>query len=369
MTVNRNITQLSSTSLGEIFFLDGANVTLNGNIVWTNLANAFLLPSAASATVGGSGALDITFNGANSYFGCYSYAVYPPTNTLTGTGTLALRTAGNIVDMSLNLFTLSRTGTVYDAGGMFRIHGGRCMVISGSGALLAMRSGTTLYVARDNTYSAYSYLRVRNGGSLALAGTLLQGNAVGDPYVLHFSDDKTAATLSVAAGTTNAMVGVATNATLSVRLGTNAAVVTGAGSMLTLSNAVLNVAMTNSALWGWSSQGTLGIGTNVQLEALSLDHGFHVNVETEPFSLHELAFTANNSTLVLTNSIGNTKRALYVKTLDLSALSPGSTVDLQGFSGAERVYYSNLINPNGATFVTPAEWVAIPSVGTVLSVN
>ena len=162
------------------------------------------------------------------------------------------------------------------------------------------------------------------------------------------------------------MTGLATNQTLSVRLGTNAAVSAGAGSMLTLSNAALSVTMTNSTLWGWASQGALVIGTNVQMEALSLDHGNHVNVANEPFAIHNLAFTADNSTLVLTNSVGTTKRALYVKTLDLSALPPGTTVDLQGFSGAERIYYSTVINPHGVLFKTAGEWVQIPAEGTMV---
>ena len=137
-------------------------------------------------------------------------------------------------------------------------------------------------------------------------------------------------------------------------------------SVLSVSNAVLHVAMTNSALWGWSSQGTLAIGTNVQMEALALDQGSHVNVANEPFSIHNLTFTADNTTLVLTNSVGSGKRALYVKTLDLSALSPGASVDLQGFSGAERIYYSTVINPHGVLFKTAGEWVQIPAEGTMV---
>ena len=69
---------------------------------------------------------------------------------------------------------------------------------------------------------------------------------------------------------------------------------------------------------------------------------------------------------VLTNSVGSGKRALYVKTRDLSALSPGTTVDLQGFSGAERDYYSTVINPHGVTIVVPGEWVQIPAEGTMV---
>lgn len=135
--------------------------------------------------------------------------------------------------------------------------------------------------------------------------------------------------------------------------------------MVTLSNAVFHVAMTNSARWGWANEGTIMIGTNVQFEALSTDHGAHVNINTEPFSIRQLAFDTAGSTLTLTNSVSSSRKALYVKTLDLSAV-PGGTLNLQGFSGAERVYYSILVNPNNVTFATPAEWVAIPSEGTMV---
>ena len=365
LAFNRNFGQLSTNTLGDVYFMNGANITLDGNLVVTNASGAFYLANNAIVTVSGRGVVDLKFNSPTSYFGGHSWTVQPTAMTLTGTGTLVIRTDGNTVYMNPGLFTLSRTGTVYDAGGTFRIEGGRSMIIGGTGGYFTMGAGTTLHIEPPGSSS---YVRIRNGGSLSLAGARVEGNAVGDPYALHFSDDKTAANLILSAGTTNAMAGMATNQTLSVRLGTNAVVVAGTGSMLTLSDAVLHVAMTNSAAWGWSAQGTLGIGANVQLEALSLDHGYHVNVAAEPFSINSLAFTADNATLTLANSAGNAKRALYVRTLNLGALSPGSTVDLQGFSGAERVYYSNLINPKGVTFVTPAEWVAIPSVGTMLTV-
>ncbi|MEI6167929.1 MAG: hypothetical protein WCS52_12100 [bacterium] len=367
LTCNRTLIQTDPPNMGSIYFMDGANVTMNGDMVWTNVQRAFhVQTSGASAVVGGAGVVDITFNNVASSFGGKDNS-QTGTNLLAGTGRLFLRTAGNTVDQYFNLFILSRTGAVSGAGGMYRINYGRSMLISGVNGCFAMGAGTTLHVARDVTYTSHSYLRIHNGGTLSMSGARMEGYAAdSDPYAFHFSDDQSAATFDIVANTTNTVTGAALDQTLKMRLGTNAVVNVGANSMMTLSNAVLHVAMTNSAQWGWAAQGTLAIGTNVQMEALSTDHGYNVSVADEPFSINRLAFVSDNSTLTLTNSVGAGKKALYVKNLDLSALSPGATVNLQGFSGAERVFYSNLLNPNNATFVTPAEWVLIPSEATMI---
>jgi hypothetical protein len=367
LTCNRALSQTDGSNMGSLYFMNEADVTMNGDMVWTNVQRSFFVQTAdASATVGGSGTVDITFNNVASSFGGKDNT-QTGTNTLAGTGRLYLRTAGNAVDQYFNLFILSRTGTVSGAGGVYRINYGRSMLISGMNGCFTMGAGTILHVARDATYTGHSYLRVHNGGTLSLSGARMEGYAADpDPYAFHFSDDQSAATFDIVANTTNTVTGAALDQTLKMRLGTNAAVNAGANSMMILSNAVLHVAMTNSAQWGWSSQGILAIGTNVQMEALSTDHGYNVSVADEPFSINRLAFVSDNSTLTLTNSVGAGKKALYVKNLDLSALSPGATVNLQGFSGAERVFYSNLLNPNNATFVAPAEWVLIPSEATMI---
>lgn len=366
LTFNRDIVP-AGAQLGPLLLAAGANLTLNGNIVWTNVGSAYYADSDTATTVMGRGNIDIQFNTSPSYFGGPSYTTQG-SHTLGGAGQLILRSSGNRVDLHFTQFTLARSAFLNDNGGSFYVIKGCSMVITSSTGCLTLASGTTLHVARDVTYGSYSYVRIRGGGALNLSGAGVEGNASGDPYALHLSDDGSGATLALTAGTTNTFAGVQTNQTLSLRLGTNAVVSAGAASALLLHDAVLHVAMTNPAQWGWSSQGTLIIGSNVQMEALSTDHGKHVEINSEPFMVARLAFTAPNSTLVLANSAGGSRRALYVKTLDLSAL-PGGTLDLQGMAGAERVYYANLINPNGVSFVTPSEWIQIPQSASLLLVN
>jgi len=368
--VNRSLAQSATSAyLGVVRFMDGANITANGNMVWTNVQTAFVVESGASATVGGTGVVDITFNNANAYFAGYSWASSAAL-TLGGAGRLALRAPGMLVNVMCNTFTLSRAASMFGSGGTLGILSGRKALITGVGSSLTMETNTTLRVLRINSWDNTSFVRVHGGGSLKLDGARVEGYAPGaDPYALHLSDDGSAASLILAAGMSNTIAGMQSSQKLSVRLGSGAAVDVGAGSVLNLQQAALHVAITNPACWGWSTNGTLAIGAEATVEALNNDLGPRVNLKTLPFVIDRLSFTATNATLTLAettdNDGGGPDRALYVRILDLSALQ-GGTVDLDGFSGAERIYYGTLINPNGVSFVTPGEWIQVRPLGTVI---
>lgn len=361
LTLGRNVIH-TDASMGPFYLFDGANITMNGNLLCTNAGGVFFNASDCAAMMGGSGTIDYTFSSATSYVGGYPYNGRRGTNTLYGSGQMILRTMGNVVENHFTLFVLARACYVNDNGGSFRVNGGSSMIISNSTGVLTMAAGTRLLAGASDS----SRLRIRSGGSIVLNGTVMEGyNSGADRYSFSFSDDNTPAGWTLSAGTTNTLVGLAANQTAWTRLGTNASVTVGAAAQLSVSNAVLHVVMTNSAQWGWSREGTLVIGSNVVMDALSTDHGNHVDVNSEPFSIKRLAFDTPNSTLTLTNSAGGTRRALYVQRLDLGAV-PGGTLNLQGFSGAERLYYSTLSNPNNVTFVTPAEWIQVPAEGTMV---
>lgn len=362
LTNNRNFVQ-TDANLGEFNVLDAANLTMNGSITCTNAGSYFYSATDTPSQVGGSGSIDISFvAGQTNYLGGGAWNVRRGMMTLYGSGQLILRTQNSVVDNHFSSLVLARATYVNDAGGKFRINNGVTAVLSNNTGILTLAQGTRVQAGANDA----SRLRIRAGAGVVLNGAAMEGySTASDHYAFNFSDDNSAATLVLSAGTTNTLAGLASSQMCWARLGTNAVASVGVSSVFSVSNAVLHVTMTNSSQWGWSSQGTVKFGSNVVMEALGTDHSYHVDINNEPFSINRLAFDTANTTLTLTNSVGSTKRALYVKTLDLSAM-PGGTLDLQGFSGAERIYYANLVNPNNVTFVTPAEWVMIPVQGTMV---
>jgi len=110
---------------------------------------------------------------------------------------------------------------------------------------------------------------------------------------------------------------------------------------------------------GWQFEGTLIIGTNMTMTALSKDNGASFNKSLEPNYTGTLKILKEADIFTLNEfviSVSESQTCLYVGTLDFSDIPFDSTSVLSGCDGDAKVYYVNIINPNNVVF-DDTKWV------------
>jgi len=374
LTVNSPIDH-GATANNRSYFMDGANVTLNGTYsVPSGNPRVFMVEdSSATATVGGTNSITIRSStpGTTRFTGGGDDD-NGGTITIGGTGSLTLENASSgVIKTRADTLNIQRDTTLVGtgSGGYMMIENG-VINFSGSGNTFTMSTNSQLYLnAGQKTFT------IDDGAEIKLAGAKIRGNSSGNnpKWNIKVGEDS-AATLALTANTSNRLYrsGHATR-DMYFLVSTNATVSAGSGSVLQLDNARIGVATTNGNNWGLKSAGTINIGSNSYFEALSTDRGTNAVISQQPFYLNELAFNlSGDSTLTLWNDghLDNDQdatndAALYVTTLDLSAVPGGNTLTLAGDGIASpKLYYQNISNPNSVTLSPSGDWLeVVPPVG------
>ena len=120
------------------------------------------------------------------------------------------------------------------------------------------------------------------------------------------------------------------------------------------------------ATWGFTTDGTICIASNVTFSALSRDTGIHHDYSSDPYTIRCLSLRSAQPTLtLLTNTVVSgsaptTNSVLYVRTLDLDQLAAETPPVLRdctnGLAWPARVYYLKLINTH-QVFVDDSRWI------------
>ena len=365
----------SASANNRSYFMDGANVTLNGTYsVPSGNPRVFMVENAsATATVGGTNSITIRSSTANTTrFTGGGDDDNGGTITIGGSGTLTLENAGTgAIKTRADVLNIQRDTTLVGtgSGGFMMIENG-VINFSGSGNTFMMSTNSDLYLnAVQKTFT------IDDSAELKMAGGIIRGNSNGnDPKWNVKIGEDSAATLTLAASTSNRFYRSGNDTRdFYISISTNATVSAESGSVLQLDNARIGVATTNGSNWGLKSAGTINIGSNSYFEALNTDKGTNAVISQQPFYLNELAFNlSGNSTLTLWNDghVDNDQdstndAALYVTTLDLSAVPGGNTLTLAGSGIASpKLYYENISNPNSVTLSPSGDWLqVVPPIG------
>jgi hypothetical protein len=379
LTIDRNIIQNKET-----MFDDDVILTINGTYSQTNGTRSIgALNSGEVATVQGDGDFNIVCtnalgSGELRFGGATTGNNFPGTTVFEGDGSLNFVITGdNYVSMNSTNLTLAKNCSISggDQDGYVRINGSGsyCTVDMNDGKTFTLNEGGICEVY--NRSYMYKELIIDDNSTLAMNGGIYRGR-IGRTTV-GLEDIKigrdSAGTISTKEDSTSTFLTKGDSGerkNLRVRLYDKSITVAEKNSVLKLANVETIIDMTNSADWGWNENITLDfsdrsvIDPNVdyigKFEALSTDLGTSPSLSDLPLLVNAMSFSTTNMTFELmensdNDSDGTPDTVVYTKTLDFSQLSEGA-ITLTGFSGAEKVYYNELINPNGITFDS-AKWV------------
>lgn len=349
----------------SVLVADGVTVTFDNTFSQTGGTRSFgPRENGNSATVDGSGAINITANSGNTtgstalrFGGANTNNNGAGTLTIQGSGVLTLSSmpdSGGWIDLSAGTLNLKRDTVISGDVRMLNNTTG-AINVSGAGNVLALQS--TGILAMENNSSDTRTVRVNDNGTILLNGGVISGRSGASGAAQLVVGQTTSGTLELGAGITSTFRRSAggSGSDPILHLHAAASVTAGVNSVLVLERAGLRSDMTNPANWGLDTQGEIRVASDgVSIEALVDDLGSEVALASVGFSINELSFMDPGADFALTltdntdNGGAGADRALYVGTLDLSGLVSGRALGLSGLGGNERVYYQTLVNPNGA---------------------
>ena len=388
LTIDSSIV-LTNANNANLTLTNGAAITVNGPY-WQNKSGFFLrlFEGGTAATVTGTNAICLVSDtaGSNIRIGGFKQNGGTGSLTLAGSGTLDI--CQKLSDWSINVLSHlvplnlqrdTRLWTTIENPAFMHPEGNFTLNVSGSTLLV-----DTNFVLRMHR-GANSKLFVTNNAVLALRSGVFEGNGTATDYNLDVGSGSKG-TLAILGGGTSVLRRSAStspaNYPLTARLGANAVVDPSAGSILSLRDCRLAVAMTTPASWGWKIRGTIELQPDSFMEAMSTDLGRSIDVNNVGFGIRELRLAAPSGTTAATVSLWNadaadndgdsaTDAALYVKTLDLSGLPAGAVVSLGAGSGvtagAQRVYYAKLVGGTAAQL--DARFVALAPTATLIAIR
>ena len=365
LTINSTVIQSNAISSCTVL-TNEASITFNGPYLMERGGNLFqLFTNATTATVLGTNVISIVNNNAgnNAQLGGFKTTGTAGSLTIGGSGLLDVCQAspgGKTINFGaglspLNLQRNARFWATTNPAASFQPLGNLTLNLSGN--TLTIDTNFVLRLHRG----ANSVMNVTNNATLVMRQGIFEGNGTPKNYNLTIGSESKGTLMFSGAGTNlfrRSADNTVTNYALTVSLGTNAVVNPELGSILSLQDCQLAIGITNSASWGWKSQGMIEVNSNAVVEALSTDRGRSVDFFSVGLGVSELSLSAPASSTKMSISLWNagapdndgdsvTDAALYVKTLNLSGLPAGASVTLTNgtgvASGTARVYYSRLI--------------------------
>ena len=366
LTIGSTINQ-SNANNSAVVLSNNASVTFDGPYFMQRAGKALLLyTNTASATVTGTNLISINHDTdtMTAVFTGTKFGASGGTLTLAGSGALDVNQAStNRLELLASVLNLQRTSRFrgIDNAGPLRPGGAFALNYSGTGKTLTLDTNSVLRLWNSNTV-----MRVGGEATLALRNGIVEGGSTSaGSYTNLVLGQGSPAALVLEAGSTNQFRRAAESAAdMSVLLGADTTVTPAPGSALRLENCRFGVAIPMGAAWGWRTEGTLILGTNVVLEALNSDKGAAYLLDPAHCAVEKLSLQAPGSlalTLFNDGAADNdgdlaTDSAVYVDRLDLSGMGAGSTVTVAAATGSGIVtpwlYYRQLVNPNGVVLGT-----------------
>ncbi len=378
LTIDRDIYQEAPTLLNDDVIL-----TINGDYFQTNGTRSLgALNTGGVATFNGDGDFNIV---STNTLGSSELRFGGASQHNNQAGSIVFEGDGSINFVTLNSNYISMTATNLtlaincfisggEQDGYFLFNGGNeCVIDMNAGKSFTINEGGIVEV--ENRSYMDKRLIIDDGSSLIMNGGVYRGR-IGRTTVgmedIRIGKDSAGTLLVKNDAVSSFLTKGADNdkKNLRVRLYDQAITDAEKNSTLKLVNIEMIIDMTNRADWGWNENITLdfsdrsAVDPNVEntgkFEALSTDLGSSPSLSDIPLLVNAMSFSTTNMTFELMETSDNDvdgipDTVVYTKILDFSNLSEGS-ITLSGLSGDEKVYYGELINPNGITFDSD-KWV------------
>ncbi len=347
-----------------VLYCPGPGETVfNGDILYTNSPNIIIRSTTGSErNITGAGDVVVSCGKNLSFLGFHHDS--PGKLYLAGTGRLLVNMNGYIGNFYGSL-DLGRESVI--SNGVFLLSSGKkvCINVTNETGNVLMKDFSLIAPCGNNGNSTPTSVKISDNGTITFEGlditTAVHRNNL-DLMNIEVSVGNSGGNLNFASGSENSIkLDIDSGSSdyrgdyWQVRLNSNSLVTAASDATLLLENGRFMSEISQ----GWQFDGTLIIGTNMTMTALSKDSGASFNRVLEPNYTGTLkileeadVFTLNEFVISGTES----QTCLYVGTLDFSDIPSDSEPLLDGCDGDAKVYYLNLINPNNVVF-DDTKWV------------